>query len=126
MQPLHMFIPALEMFTLALERQYWHFFHFQVEKALQRISIGASNPMFTSEQSVRNKAGPEVRGCIELLLALGFERGDAKDGRLTTSNDALYFPMTDTNGLLAGGSGVIQALLGKEEVLFFSYEHEIC
>ncbi|XP_057675661.1 tetratricopeptide repeat protein 28 isoform X1 [Corythoichthys intestinalis] len=78
-----------------------------VEKSLQRIHSGHSNPMYTSQQSVDNKVGG-VPGWRSLLSALGF--------RLEPGNSSLpaavFFPRSDPGERLQKCSLTMQALLG--------------
>ncbi|XP_051906466.1 tetratricopeptide repeat protein 28 [Hippocampus zosterae] len=78
-----------------------------VEKALQRIHTGHTNPMYTSQQSVDNKVGG-VPGWRSLLSALGFRLDVGKSGLPA----AVFFPTSDPGERLQRCSLTMQALLG--------------
>lgn len=86
-----------------------------------------TTPMFTSEQSVKNKAGPEVTGVFELLDALGFHREISRTAKnVATDESGLYFPLNDASGCLSRGSFVLQAFLSKTKKIlrlnFFTFK----
>ncbi|XP_054613623.1 tetratricopeptide repeat protein 28 isoform X2 [Dunckerocampus dactyliophorus] len=78
-----------------------------VEKSLQRIHNGQSNPMYTSQQSVDNKVGG-VPGWRALLSAVGF-RLDLGSAGLPA---AVFFPTSDPGERLQQCSITLQSLLG--------------
>lgn len=111
----------------------------QVEKSLQRIQSGQSNPMYTSQQSVENKvclspprhtvplspsdAPPPrtnvllplkvggVPGWQALLSAVGFRLDFSAGGAGPPA--AVFFPTSDPGDRLQQCSTTLQALLGK-------------
>lgn len=91
----------------------YSFWQFQMEKSLQRISLGQTNAMYTSEQSIRNKVGPEVSGWPDLLCAVGFRKDSPASPCPSVAEVAVYFPSSDPNGSLTKGSRVLQVLLCK-------------
>uniref|UniRef100_A0A914WWE4 Uncharacterized protein n=1 Tax=Plectus sambesii TaxID=2011161 RepID=A0A914WWE4_9BILA len=77
-----------------------------VEKSLQRIHCGQESVMYTSENSVRSKVGPEAAGWRETLEALGFTRS------IDNGDANIHFPRSEHTAALSLGSSVFQALLG--------------
>uniref|UniRef100_A0A3Q2PY53 Tetratricopeptide repeat protein 28 n=1 Tax=Fundulus heteroclitus TaxID=8078 RepID=A0A3Q2PY53_FUNHE len=92
-------------------RQYFKLPHFspQVEKSLQRIQSGHSNPMYTSQQSVENKVGG-VPGWQALLSAVGFRLEVSGCGAGLPA--AVFFPTSDPGDRLQQCSSTLQSLLG--------------
>ncbi|XP_077944875.1 tetratricopeptide repeat protein 28 isoform X2 [Gasterosteus aculeatus] len=80
-----------------------------VEKSLQRIQSGQSNPMYTSQQSVENKVGG-VPGWQALLSAVGFRLDFSAGGAGPPA--AVFFPTSDPGDRLQQCSTTLQALLG--------------
>ncbi|KAL6096476.1 ttc28 [Pungitius sinensis] len=80
-----------------------------VEKSLQRIQSGQSNPMYTSQQSVENKVGG-VPGWQALLSAVGFRLDFSVGGAAPPA--AVFFPTSDPGDRLQQCSTTLQALLG--------------
>ncbi|KAM8828144.1 tetratricopeptide repeat protein 28 isoform 2-T2 [Spinachia spinachia] len=80
-----------------------------VEKSLQRIQSGQSNPMYTSQQSVENKVAG-VPGWQGLLSAVGFRLDFSVGGAGPPA--AVFFPTSDPGGRLQQCSTTLQALLG--------------
>nr|XP_057912618.1 tetratricopeptide repeat protein 28 [Doryrhamphus excisus] len=78
-----------------------------VEKSLQRIHSGQSNPMYTSQQSVDNKVGG-VPGWRSLLSAVGFRMDVGSAGFPA----AVFFPTSDPGERLQQCSITLQSLLG--------------
>ncbi|ALC48168.1 CG43163 [Drosophila busckii] len=77
-----------------------------VEKSLQRIHRGQKNAMYTTQQSIENKAGP-VAGWKDLLMAVGFRFEPAANG----IPSSVFFPQTDPEERLSQCSASLQALL---------------
>lgn len=77
-----------------------------VEKSLQRIHRGQKNAMYTTQQSIENKAGP-VAGWKDLLMAVGFRFEPAANG----IPSSVFFPQADPEERLAQCSSSLQALL---------------
>ncbi|XP_043647206.1 tetratricopeptide repeat protein 28 [Drosophila teissieri] len=77
-----------------------------VEKSLQRIHRGQKNAMYTTQQSIENKAGP-VAGWKDLLMAVGFRVEPAANGIPAS----VFFPQADPEERLAQCSASLQALL---------------
>ncbi|XP_017073973.1 tetratricopeptide repeat protein 28 [Drosophila eugracilis] len=77
-----------------------------VEKSLQRIHRGQKNAMYTTHQSIENKAGP-VGGWKDLLMAVGFRFEPAANG----IPSSVFFPQADPEERLAQCSASLQALL---------------
>ncbi|XP_030005502.1 tetratricopeptide repeat protein 28 isoform X3 [Sphaeramia orbicularis] len=80
-----------------------------VEKSLQRIQSGQSNPMYTSQQSVENKVGG-VPGWQALLSAVGFRLDFSGSGAGLPA--AVFFPTSDPGDRLQQCSTTLQSLLG--------------
>ncbi|XP_035996543.1 tetratricopeptide repeat protein 28 isoform X2 [Fundulus heteroclitus] len=80
-----------------------------VEKSLQRIQSGHSNPMYTSQQSVENKVGG-VPGWQALLSAVGFRLEVSGCGAGLPA--AVFFPTSDPGDRLQQCSSTLQSLLG--------------
>ncbi|XP_060104998.1 tetratricopeptide repeat protein 28 isoform X2 [Heteronotia binoei] len=78
-----------------------------VEKSLQRIHSGQHNSMYTSQQSVENKAGG-IPGWQALLTAVGFRLDPPASGLPA----AVFFPTADPGDRLQRCSTTLQALLG--------------
>lgn len=77
-----------------------------VEKSLQRIHRGQKNAMYTTQQSIENKAGP-VAGWKDLLMAVGFRFEPAANG----IPSSVFFPQADPEERLSQCSASLQALL---------------
>ncbi|XP_044251803.1 tetratricopeptide repeat protein 28 [Drosophila takahashii] len=77
-----------------------------VEKSLQRIHRGQKNAMYTTQQSIENKAGP-VGGWKDLLMAVGFRFEPAANG----IPSSVFFPQADPEERLSQCSASLQALL---------------
>jgi len=77
-----------------------------VEKSLQRIHRGQKNAMYTTQQSIENKAGP-VAGWKDLLMAVGFRFEPAANG----IPSSVFFPQADPEERLSHCSASLQALL---------------
>ncbi|KAH8274342.1 hypothetical protein KR044_003232, partial [Drosophila immigrans] len=82
-----------------------------VEKSLQRIHRGQKNAMYTTQQSIENKAGP-VAGWKDLLMAVGFRFEPAANG----IPSSVFFPQTDPEERLSQCSASLQALLALTPV----------
>ncbi|XP_029024988.1 tetratricopeptide repeat protein 28 isoform X2 [Betta splendens] len=80
-----------------------------VEKSLQRMQSGQSNPMYTSQQSVENKVGG-VPGWQALLSAVGFRLDFSGSGAGLPA--AVFFPTSDPGDRLQQCSTTLQSLLG--------------
>ena len=81
---------------------------FQVEKSLQRINRGSKNAMYTSQKSIENKIGDDVRGWKDLLISVGFRFEPATNG----IPPSVFFPQNDPGERLTQCSASLQALLG--------------
>ncbi|XP_068143002.1 tetratricopeptide repeat protein 28 [Drosophila tropicalis] len=77
-----------------------------VEKSLQRIHRGQKNAMYTTQQSIENKAGP-VAGWKDLLMAVGFRFEPAANG----IPSSVFFPQADPEDRLSQCSASLQAML---------------
>ncbi|KAH8270576.1 hypothetical protein KR018_012028 [Drosophila ironensis] len=77
-----------------------------VEKSLQRIHRGQKNAMYTTQQSIENKAGP-VAGWKDLLMAVGFRFEPAANG----IPSSVFFPQADPEERLSQCSSSLQAML---------------
>ncbi|KAH8322172.1 hypothetical protein KR059_006686 [Drosophila kikkawai] len=77
-----------------------------VEKSLQRIHRGQKNAMYTTQQSIENKAGP-VAGWKDLLMAVGFRFEPAANG----IPSSVFFPQADPEERMSQCSASLQALL---------------
>ncbi len=69
--------------------------------------MGQENAMFTSEESVKKRMGPEAQGWEDLLECLGFHRECAGNAQ----EMSIYFPIDDRNGTLARGSRILRGFI---------------
>ncbi|XP_071501098.1 tetratricopeptide repeat protein 28-like [Diadema antillarum] len=79
-----------------------------IEKSLQRINRGQTNPMYTTQQSITKRVGP-VRGWQELLKSVGFRFEEEISPTIPPS---VFFPQSDPGDRLLQASASLQALLG--------------
>ncbi|XP_063965806.1 tetratricopeptide repeat protein 28-like isoform X1 [Lytechinus pictus] len=79
-----------------------------IEKSLQRINRGQTNPMYTTQLSITKRVGP-VRGWQELLKSVGFRFEEEISSSIPPS---VFFPQSDPGDRLLQASSSLQALLG--------------
>lgn len=79
-----------------------------MEKSLQRINRGYKNAMYTSQKSIENKVGDEIKGWKDLLISVGFRFEPATNG----IPPSVFFPQNDPGERLTQCSASLQALLG--------------
>eukprot|EP00057_Strongylocentrotus_purpuratus_P029870 XP_780072.4 PREDICTED: tetratricopeptide repeat protein 28 [Strongylocentrotus purpuratus] len=79
-----------------------------IEKSLQRINRGQTNPMYTTQPSITKRVGP-VRGWQELLKSVGFRFEEEISSSIPPS---VFFPQSDPGDRLLQASSSLQALLG--------------